>query len=132
MTKKLLFVTALLLALALVAAAADVNGKWVFEQAGRMGGGTVTVTLTLKAEDGKLTGNVARPGREGAMMETPIKDGTISGDNVSFKTEMTFGDRTMTTEYSGAVSGNEMKLKITRQGRDGNPMTTEVTAKKAS
>ena len=30
------------------------------------------------------------------------------------------------------VSGDEMKLKITRTGQDGTPMTNEVTAKRST
>ena len=131
MTKKLLFAFALLLVVTLAASAADVSGKWVYEQQGRGGGNPVQVTLTLKADGAKLTGNVSRPGRDGNVMETPITDGTVNGDNVTFKTENNFGGNTMTTQYSGTVSGSEMKLKITRPGRDGNAMTTEVTAKKS-
>lgn len=131
MTKKLLFVFALLLVVALAASAADVNGKWVYEQQGRGGGNPVQVTIMLKADGATLTGNVSRPGRDGNVMDTPITNGTVNGDNVSFKTENNFGGNTMTTEYSGTVTGGEMKLKITRPGRDGNAMTTEVTAKKS-
>ncbi len=132
MIKKLLFVTTMLLALALVAAAADVTGKWAWEQAGRQGGNPVQVSLALKAEGSKLTGTLTRPGRDG-MMDTAISDGKIDGDNISFKVTMQFGDNSFTTDYAGTVSGNEMKLKITRPGRNGGePMTTEVTAKKSS
>ena len=49
-----------------------------------------------------------------------------------FKTSMQFGGNAITSDYSGTVSGNEIKLKITRPGRDGNSMTTEATAKKAT
>src|SRR5262245_60467831 len=102
MTKKLLFVTTILLAFALAASAADVSGKWVFEQAGRQGGNPVKVTLTLKQEGGKLTGNVSRPGRDGAAMETAITDGKVDGNNVSFKTSQAFGGgQPMTSEYTG-------------------------------
>jgi hypothetical protein len=130
MTKKPLFVFTLLLVVAVAAMAADVSGKWVFEQQGR-GGNTVQVTMTLKADGSKLTGTVSRPGRDGNVMESPITSGSVNGDNVTFKTENNFGGNTMTTEYSGTVSGNDMKLKITRPGRDGNPMTSEVTAKRS-
>ncbi len=132
MTKKLLFVFVILLALAFVAAAADVSGKWTWEQAGRQGGNPVQISLTLKAEGSKLTGTMTRPGRDGNM-DMPISDGKVNGDNVSFKVTMQFGDNSFTTDYAGTVSGNEMKLKITRPGRDGGaPTTTEVTAKKAT
>jgi len=122
MTKKLLFGTTLLLVLAVAAVAADVNGKWVYEQAGRGGNGTPTkVTLTLKVEGGKLMGNSSRPGRDGAAMDTPIIEGTVSGGN------------TMVTSYTGTVSGDEIRLKITRPGRGGgDPTTTEVVAKRSA
>jgi autotransporter translocation and assembly factor TamB len=131
MTKKLLFVTTILLVLAIGAFAADVNGKYVFEQAGR--NGTQKVTLTLKTEGGKLTGNVSQPGRDGAAMETPITEGTINGDNIAFKTSRQMGDNTFVTSYAGTVAGDEIKLKVTRPGRGGgDPTTTEVVAKKAT
>jgi hypothetical protein len=130
MTKKLLFVLSILLVVAVVAMAADVSGKWVYEQPGRGGGEPVKVTITLKAEGANLTGNIARPGRDGEMRETPITDGKVNGDNVSFKTEMNYGGNSRVSEYAGTVSGNEMKLKVTMPGRDGNPMTREFTATK--
>jgi hypothetical protein len=132
MTKKLLFVTTILLAVAFVASAADVSGKWVFEQAGRQGGNPVKVTLTLKAEGAKLTGNVARPGRDGNVTETAITDGKVDGNNISFKTSQTMGDRTITSDYTGTLAGDDLKLKITRPGRDGNATTVDVVAKKAT
>ena len=134
MIKKLLFVTTILLVFAFAAMAADVNGKWVYEQAGRGGNGTPTkVTLTLKAEGGKLMGNSSRPGRDGAAVDTAITDGTISGDNIAFKTSQDMGGNTIVTSYTGTVSGDEIKLKITRPGRGGgDPTTTEVVAKRAT
>ena len=130
MTKKLLFVFTILLVVAFVAMAADVTGKWVYEQAGRGGGNPTQVTLNLKANGSTLTGSVVRPGRGGDPMETQISEGKIDGDNISFKVTIQMGDNSMTTEYAGTVSGNELKLKITRPGRDGAPMVTEATAKR--
>jgi len=133
MTKKLLFVTTILLALAFAASAADVNGKWVYEQAGRQGGNPVKVTLNLKSEGGKLTGTLSRPGRDGNAMEAQITDGKVDGNNISFKVSMQGGGgNTMTSEYVGTLSGDDLKLKVTRPGRDGNAQTNEVVAKKAS
>jgi hypothetical protein len=130
MTKKLLFVTTILLALSLAAFAADVTGKWTFEQQGR-GGNPTTVTLNLKADGGKLTGSVIRPGRNGNM-EAQISDGKIDGSSISFKTSQQMGDNTITTEYTGTINGDSISLKITRPGRDGSPMTSEATAKRST
>lgn len=131
MTKKLLFATTILLALSLAAYAADVSGKWTFEQQGRRGGNPTTVTLNLKAEGGTVTGTVSQPGRNGNM-ESQISDGKIDGNNISFKVSRQMGDNTITMEYSGTIDGDSISLKITRPGRDGNPMTSEVTAKRAT
>src|SRR5262245_53369692 len=106
MTKKLLFVTTILLVLAFAAFGADVSGKWTYEQAGRGGGNAVQVTLTLKAEGSKLTGSISRPGRDGNAMTSEITDGKVDGNNVSFKTAQSFGGNTMTSEYSGTLSGD--------------------------
>jgi hypothetical protein len=131
MTNKLLFAFTILLVVAFTATAADVSGKWVYEQAGRGGGNPVQVTLTLKASGSSLTGTLARPGRDGGAMESPISAGKVDGDNISFKVETNMGGNAMTQDFSGTLAGEELKLKVTRPGRDGNPMTTEVTAKKA-
>jgi hypothetical protein len=131
MTNKLLFAFTILLVVAFTATAADVSGKWVYQQAGRRGGDPVQVTLTLKASGSSLTGSLSRPGRGGDVMESPISDGKVDGDNISFKVEINMGGMSMTQDFSGTLAGEELKLKITRPGRDGNPMSTEVTAKKA-
>jgi hypothetical protein len=132
MTKKLLFVVTILLVVAFAAMAADVTGKWVYEQPGRGGGNPTQVTLNLKASGSTLTGSVVRPGRGGDPMESQISEGKIDGNNISFKITMQMGDNSMTTEYSGTVSGDEIKLKVTRPGRDGAPMVTEATAKRST
>ena len=55
MTKKLLFLTTILLALSIGAMAADLTGKWVAEQPGRNGGAPRQTTFNLKADGSKLT-----------------------------------------------------------------------------
>jgi hypothetical protein len=132
MTKKLLFVTTILLAFTLMAIAADVTGKWVYEQPGRGGGNPTPVTLNLKADGGKITGTQSRAGRDGNMMESPIKEGKIDGNNVSFKVTMQMGGNEITSDFVGTLEGDALKLKVTRPGRDGAPVTTEVTAKKST
>ena len=133
MTKKLLFVTAILLVLAIGAFAADVTGKWTYEQAGRNGGAPRPVTITLKQDGSTLTGEVPGMGRGGDAPPPPtaIKNGKVDGDKVSFDVVREFNGNSMTTKYEGTVSGSEMKLKVTREGQNG-PQTTEVVAKKAT
>jgi hypothetical protein len=148
MTKKLLFAGAILLAVTLVAMAADaITGKWVYEQQGRGGGGggggtPTQVTLDLKADGAKLTGTVTMPafGRGGggggggtppAPTPTEIKNGKVDGNNISFEVTREGRNGATTTKYEGSVSGSELKLKITRDTQNG-PQTTEATAKKST
>ncbi len=131
MTKKLLFVLTILLVAAMTIMAADVSGKWTYEQAGRNGGPSRQVTITLKAEGNTLTGSVPGFSREGEAPPVEITNGKVDGDNVSFEVKREFNGNTMVTKYEGKVSGDEMKLKITRDTRNG-PMTNEVTAKRST
>ena len=67
MTKKLFFPITILLVAAFTLMAADVSGKWTYEQPSRGGGQARPVTITLKQDGDKLTGSVpgfARGGTE--------------------------------------------------------------------
>ena len=108
----------------LAAVAADVNGKWVTEAQGQRG----PQTFTLKADGGKLTGTV-EGGRGGP---TEIQEGTVSGDNVSFKVVREFNGNKMTMNYKGTVSATEIKFQMTMEGGQGNGQAREVVAKKAA
>jgi hypothetical protein len=132
MTKKLLFVTTLLFVVAFAALAADVSGKWTYQQ--QFGGGDpVSITITLKYDGTTLTGSVPPMMRGGGGGEpTPISNGKVDGDKVYFEvSRQGRGGNTIVTKYEGTVSGDEMKLKITRPGRGGgDPMVTDVVAKR--
>ena len=140
MRNKLLFAGAILLAVALVAMAADaVTGKWTMEQAGRNGGPARVTTFDLKADGAKLTGTVTTPGfaRDGGTppppTATPISNGKVDGSNIAFEVTREFNGNSMTTKYEGAVSGSEIKMKMTMPGfNGGDPRTIEATAKKAN
>ena len=142
MTKKLLFVTTILLVVAFVAFAADVTGKWTYEAPGRGGNPGRPQTITLKADGATLTGEV--PGGGGGMRGgggggggTPpapsqITNGKVTGDSVYFEVKRAGRDGAETvTKYEGTVSGDELKLKITRPNpQGGDPTVQEVTAKR--
>jgi hypothetical protein len=128
MTKKLLFVPTILLVVALAAFAADVTGKWTYQQPGRQGGDPTPVTITLKADGATLTGTVPAQmgGRGGGGGGTPAADsaitnGKVTGDKIYFEVSRPGrggGDPTI-TKYEGTVSGDTLNLKITRPGRAG-------------
>ena len=131
MTKKLLFVTTILLAVAFVAAAADVTGKWTYEQPGRGGGPARPVTLNLKQDGAKLTGTVSSMGRGGNSMDTEISNGKVEGDKVSFEVKREMQGNTMVSKYEGEVAGSELKLKMTMDTPNG-PITRDFVAKKGT
>jgi len=106
-----------------IVAAADVTGKWVAQVPTR-DGSTRETTFNFKVEGEKLTGTMS-----GFQGETPISDGKISGDDVSFKVKISFNNNEITLLFTGKVSGDEIKFTRTREG--GNNPGTEFTAKKA-
>jgi len=116
MKKRMLpWVAAIGVLLALAAAAADLNGKWKAEF--NTPDGTARVnTFTLKVDGGKLTGTV-----QGATDETPIQDGKVDGDEISFSAQRPFGAFT----YKGKASGAEIKFKVEFNGQN-----FEMTAKR--
>src|SRR5436190_21874432 len=85
-----------------VAVAADVSGKWKAEFT-TPDGTPRSNTFTFKIDGTKLTGTVA-----GTQDETPIQNGNVSGDDISFTAERPFGKFT----YKGKVTGNEIKFKV--------------------
>jgi len=143
MRKKLIFGTIIFLAVAFTLAAADITGKWVAQVEGR--NGATQVTFDLKASGSTLTGTVTGGmgggGRRGggggaggaaaAPAATEISDGKIDGDKVTFSVKMDRGGQTMVTTYTGTFSGDDLKLKQTRQGRNGE-QTTDIAAKRAT
>jgi hypothetical protein len=134
MTKKLLSIGTVLLLIALVALAADaITGKWTMEQANPNGGPARVSTFDLKADGASLTGTMLAAGRGGAApTPTPISNGKVNGNNISFDVVRDMGGMSMTIKYEGTVSGSDMKLKVTRTGQDGTPTTTDATAKKTT
>ena len=147
MTKKLLFVVSLMLVVAFALMAADITGKWVAEQPGRNGGPPRQTTFDLKANGatltGTMTGGMGGGGRRGGggggggggAAATPqareISDGKVDGNNISFTVKVDFNGQTMVSKYEGVLSGDELKLKVTRDGQNG-PATSEMTAKRST
>jgi hypothetical protein len=101
--------------LSVMALGADVSGKWKAEFTTPDGTPRVN-TFTFKVNGDNLTGTVA-----GSQDETPIKNGKINGDQISFSADRPFG----TFTYSGTISGDEIKFKVAF-----NDQNFEITAKR--
>jgi len=108
-------------AIAALAWAADVSGKWVAQVQGQ-GGQTRETTFNFKVDGGKLTGTVS-----GMRGENPISGGTVTGDDISFTVALSFNCNDIKMNYKGKVSGDEIKFTRTVEGRP----PQEFTAKRA-
>ena len=95
--------------------AADVTGKWKADFT-TPDGTARSNTFTFKTDGDKVTGMVA-----GTQDETPIQNGKITGDQISFIADRPFGKFT----YTGKITGSEIKFKVSFGDQD-----FEMTAKK--
>lgn len=118
------------LAVALVglpAMSAGIDGRW---NASVDGGpaGPIELVFDLKAEGEKLTGNMTM-----AMMPapTPLSDGVIKGDEVSFKVSISMmeGMAPLVISYQGKLKGDELNLRSVLDMGQG-PTETPLVAKR--
>lgn len=127
------FVVACLISAAVFAA--DASGTWKWTQQGRGGkdvGGTPREsTLTLVQKDGKLSGKVSSPGRDGATNTTEISNASIKGDVIAFSIERTFGENKFVVKYNGKIAGDTITGESESPGRDGQTTKREWVAKRA-
>jgi len=111
MTKKLILPAMLLLGISGAALAADINGKWTAEVQGR--NGTVTETLVLNASGNTLTGSFT--GARGGAVD--ISEGTLDGNQVSFKVVREFNGNQFAQQYKGTLSdAGELNLTVSMGG----------------
>ncbi len=110
-----------LVCFACFASAADVAGKYTAEVPGR-GGTPATNTFTFKTSGDKVEGTVTN-----ARGDSPITDGKLSGDTLTFVVVLSFNGNEFKSTYTGKVKGDSIDFSVDR-GR-GDPIT--FTAKKA-
>jgi hypothetical protein len=118
---KILSAATLTLAFLVSAFAADITGKWTSSFESQIG--PQKYTFDLKVTGDTITGQ-ATSDQRGAV---EIKEGKISGENVSFVELANIQGQDIRIEYNGKVSGDEMKL--TR--KVGDFATYEIVAKRA-
>jgi len=102
---------------------ADISGQWKGEWTDYRSREIRQSTLTFKQDGANLTGTV---GNEAGELQ--IRDGKVSGDNVSFTIAQKIGNREATMAYTGRVSGGVIKFKVSFTGAD---RSWDMTAKKA-
>jgi len=106
----------------------DPTGTYIWTVPGRNGGPDRTNTLALKLDGNKLTGNLTAPGRGGQTTVTEIRDGKVTGADVSFCVVRLFNDNTVTNKYSGTLTDGVIKGKMEFE-RDGEAQSRDWKAK---
>ena len=84
--------------------ALDAAGKWKATIEGPQG--QFSMVFDLAVDGNTLTGSMSND----FMGTTPISDGTINGDDLSFKVKVETPNGAMTIDYKGKVKGDELTL----------------------
>ena len=136
MMKKLALATLVFALGSVTALAADFNGKWSADIPGRNGNmQTTTFTFTVDATAMTVTGTVS-----GRMGDTPITNGKVTADTITFDVVRNFNGNSITMSYSGKADGDTIKFTRTFSGAPGGgpgggnggpPPPLEFTAKRA-
>ncbi len=98
---------ALLMALALPAAAADLPGRWTAEFDSPIG--VQKYVYEFKNSGDALTGEATYEHSMGKGT-VALKDLKVEGDKVSFNEPLTIDGNQITITYSGTLAGDELKL----------------------
>ncbi len=109
---------------AVAKAAADPNGTWKWKFT-TQNGQEFELSVTLKAEGNKLTGQLTLPMGD----NIDIKEGAFANDEVSFTTEVERNGNTFKTKYKGKVEGDTIKGKSERE-RNGEVVMRDWEAKR--
>jgi hypothetical protein len=86
-------------------AAADITGTW--KGTAETPNGTIERTFVFRQEGTKLTGETISQ-RTG---KSEIREGKVEGDKVSFTVNMNFQGNDVKVNYTGTVSGDEIKFR---------------------
>ena len=87
--------------------AADITGKWTAEFDSEVG--LQKYVFEFKADGSTLSGT-AISNIDGAEAETPITEGKIDGDKISFVENLNYQGMELRIVYEGTVSGDEIQL----------------------
>jgi len=103
--------------------AADISGNWTAEFDSQVG--KQKYNLEFKADGANLTG-MAISNIAGAEAKTPITDGKIEGDKISFVENLNYQGMPLRLVYEGTVSGDEIQL-VRTEGGGGEKFTAKRT-----
>jgi hypothetical protein len=110
---------------------AAIDGKWNANVESPMG--AVQLVLEFKSEGEKLNGTItADMGGGQGLPASPISDGVVKGEDVSFKLSVTMmpDAPAMVIDYKGKLKGDELTLTSTMDMGQGAEQT-QLVAKRA-
>lgn len=105
--RKSLILAVMILTGLVCAYAADITGKWTAEFDSEVG--LQKYVFEFKADGATLTGT-AISNIDGAEASTPITEGKIDGDKISFVENLNYQGMELRIAYEGTVSGDEIQL----------------------
>ncbi len=122
--KRVLLVASVVLLCLAPALAADISGQWATVIKTAIG--EMNYTFDFKVEGEKLTGKVMMSmGNDSS--ESPLMEGSVKGDEVSFVEMLKVQGQEIRCEYKGKISGSE----IQGSRKVGSYGTEEFVAKRA-
>jgi len=105
--------------------AVDFAGNWIAQIPGSQG--VIKTVFSFKVDGTKLTGKVITP--EG---DTPISEGKIDGDEISFVVKRNIGEKQIIQRYRGKLAGRVYgdEIELTRELQGGTGEKERIIAKR--
>ena len=128
MKTRILRIGASLVAAIALVFGADVSGTW-HGMVKLPNGQSLPFTAKFKANGDRLTGALAAI-PPGSAPDIQIRDGKVEGDMISFSAVRQIQGKTVKFNYTGTLTGDELKIRIVQAEGGGTPL--EVTTKRAS
>ena len=126
MNNKIISIAVIIMLVPLTLAwAVDLNGNWIAQIPSSQG--IIETVFSFRVDGTKLTGKVNPP--EGA---TPISEGKIDGDKISFVVKQQIGEKQIIQRYKGELAGMVYgdEIKLTREVQGGIEPPQEFIAKR--
>ena len=105
--RKGLALVIMIMAVVVCSYAADITGKWNASFDSQVG--PQKYVFEFKVDGAKLTGNAISEIAE-TKATTPITEGNIDGNNISFVENLNYQGMDLKISYKGVISGDEIKL----------------------
>jgi hypothetical protein len=97
--------------------AADIAGKWTTQFDSQVG--VQKYVFEFKVEGTKLTGTATSKIADAAEVKTPLTEGAVNGDDVTFVENLDYQGQALKITYKGKIAGDEIKFSRDVAGQGG-------------